>query len=474
MAKFSFEILNGNNPQAQYDSIITKNPLTFYLLSTGIGYLGSVKLFDATDGTIKNLVTDMLSDEFVADDVSAASTSAIVKYVTDKVKDISALLTVKFFRKVESHTITEAELSEGKISFPSGTKAGDVGLLFTADTDDKAGEESLYFISLTDYLQNVYTFESTNSIELTSDSNNKITATLKIKESEHSVKIDTEEGGLYLEKATTVNEKVPSSTKLITESSLVNYIKNIVIPMVEKSIAEATDDMVTVNVNSLNSEVSINGSTYTNLTEAVDNVETNGTITLISDTVSEGIQTKSNCDFVIDLSENSLLLDGQLAGSPGTQTNGFQFLKDSNITIKNGTIIAEDAYIVIQNYSNLTLDNVTIEGKKGNGYLLSNNYGNIVLKNNTKILAQEGTVAFDLYYGMFEEYDSGITVTIADNTVVIEGPIEYGKTARATEEDFLAKCKLITPRGYELDIPEGYEWTNSENDTQTLTKIATS
>jgi hypothetical protein len=327
---------------------------------------------------------------------------------------------------------------------------------------------------LNNNLQNVYTFESTNSIELTSDSNNKITATLKIKESEHSVKIDTEEGGLYLEKATTVNEKAPSSTKLITESSLVNYIKNIVIPMVEKSIAEATDDMVTVNVNSLNSEVSINGSTYTNLTEAVDNVETNGTITLISDTVSEGIQAKSNCDFVIDLSENSLLLDGQLAGSPGTQTNGFQFLKDSNITIKNGTIIAEDAYIVIQNYSNLTLDNVTIEGKKGNGYLLSNNYGNIVLKNNTKILAQEGTVAFDLYYGMFEEYDSGITVTIADNTVVIEGPIEYGKTARATEEDFLAKCKLITPRGYELDIPEGYEWTNSENDTQTLTKIATS
>ena len=147
---------------------------------------------------------------------------------------------------------------------------------------------------------------------------------------------------------------------------------------------------------------------------------------------------------------------------------------DKTAIIHPSAQIAEDAYIVIQNYSNLTLDNVTIEGKKGNGYLLSNNYGNIVLKNNTKILAQEGTVAFDLYYGMFEEYDSGITVTIADNTVVIEGPIEYGKATRATEEDFLAKCKLITPRGYELDIPEGYEWTNSENDTQTLIKIATS
>lgn len=474
MAKFSFEILNGNNPQTQYDAIATKNSLTFYLLSTGIGYLGSVKLFDATDGTIKNLVTDMLSDGFVADDVSAASTKAIIDYVADQVSSISALLTVKFFRKVESHTVTEAELTEGKISFPDGVKAGDVGLLFTADTDDKDGEESYYFISLVDYLQNVYTFASTDSIELTIDSNNKVTATIKIRADEQSLKVDSENSGVYIEKTSNVNKDNPSSVKLITESGLVNYIQNIIMPMVEKAISEATEDMVSVNVNSLNTEVAIDGNTYSSLAEAVNNVESGGTITLTSDTVSEGIQAESNSDIIIDLSENSLLLDGQLAGSAGTQTNGFQFLKDSNITIKNGTIIAEDAYIVIQNYSNLTLDNVTIEGKKGNGYLLSNNYGNIVLKNNTKILAQEGTVAFDLYYGMFEEYDSGITVTIADNTVVIEGPIEYAKAARATEEDFLAKCKLITPRGYELDIPEGYEWTNSENDTQTLTKIATS
>ena len=162
-----------------------------------------------------------------------------------------------------------------------------------------------------------------------------------------------------------------------------------------------------------------------------------------------------------------------MAGSAGTRTNALQLLKNSNITLKNGTIVAEDAKNVIQNYSNLTLDNVKIEGKGINKYLLSNNYGNIVLKNNTKISAQKGMVAFDLYYGMASVYDAGVTVTIADSSVVIEGPIEYGKAARASEEDFVAKCKLITPRGYVLDIPDGYEWTDNGNGTQTLTKIAT-
>lgn len=473
MSKFQFRILTNTDPQAQYDAIVTKDPMTFYLLNTGIGYLGDVKLFDATDGTIKNLVTDMLSKDFVPDDVSAASTNAIIEYVSKQVTDISAMLTVKFFRKVESHTITEQEITDGMISFPEGAAAGDIGLLFTADTDDKDGGESYYFIPLTDYLQTVYSFVSSKSIELTVSSDNKVTANLKIKETEQSMKVDEENGGVYLEKAKTINDATPSSVKLITEEALIKYIQNTLMPAVKEAITEATEDLITVTVDSLNREVMINGTSYTNLTEAVNDIGVNGTITLVSDTAAEGIQIQSGSSFTIDLAGNSLVLDGQLAGSAGTATNGFQLLKDANITLKNGTIIAEEAKIVLQNYSNLTLDNVKIEGRGANKYLLSNNYGNIVLKNNTKISAQENMVAFDLYYGMASSYDGGVTVTIADNSVVIEGPIEYGKAARASEEDFVAKCKLITPTGYTLDIPDGYEWTNNGNGTQTLTKIAT-
>ena len=43
--KFKFKLLTGTDPQAQYDAITTKNPMTFYLLGDGVGYLGEVPLF---------------------------------------------------------------------------------------------------------------------------------------------------------------------------------------------------------------------------------------------------------------------------------------------------------------------------------------------------------------------------------------------------------------------------------------------
>ena len=45
--KFNFKLLTSSDPQAQYDAIETKDNMTFYLLKNGIGYLGSIKLFDA-------------------------------------------------------------------------------------------------------------------------------------------------------------------------------------------------------------------------------------------------------------------------------------------------------------------------------------------------------------------------------------------------------------------------------------------
>lgn len=86
--KVIFRILNGTDPQKQYDAIIDKDPLTLYLLSTGAGYLGSVKLFDGANGNIKNLITNMLSDGFVPDDTSAASTKAIVDFINERVTSI--------------------------------------------------------------------------------------------------------------------------------------------------------------------------------------------------------------------------------------------------------------------------------------------------------------------------------------------------------------------------------------------------
>lgn len=196
-----------------------------------------------------------------------------------------------------------------------------------------------------------------------------------------------------------------------------------------------------------------------NLPEGVD------TIRLTEDAVIDGIPVNEGQTFTLDLRGHTLDFEGEMAGSAGTKTNALQLLKDSNIVIKDGIIKSEAAKILIQNYSNLTLDNVQLLGSPKNKYVLSNNFGNIVLKNGTHIEATSGNIAFDLYYGMNNQglYDAGVTVTIEDDSVVIDGPIEFGKANRASHEDFIANTHLYIPDGYQLAAPSGYQWVESQN-----------
>lgn len=239
--KFQFKLLTSSDPQAQYDAIVTKDDMTFYLLKNGVGYLGSVKLFDANNDS--ELVTNMLTDGYTGDNTSIASTKAIVDYVTAKVSNASGILNTAFFRKVESHTITADDLTDSSITLPSGTVEGEVGLLFTADVNgNDDGDEQYFFISLKNYLKNVYTPENSNSINMSISSDNKIKANLKIKSDETSLKVDEKNGGVYIEKATTVNEDAPSAAKLITEDVLVNYIKSVM----ANAITYTEDDGTTI------------------------------------------------------------------------------------------------------------------------------------------------------------------------------------------------------------------------------------
>lgn len=251
-SNFKFRIFNGSDPAAQYAAVVTKDPMTFYLLANGIGYLGETKLFDATDDY--GMVTDMLGEGYTGDNTTYASTKAIVDLVTAKVGDVAAALNNAFFTNVVSHTVTADDLANDAISFPEGVKEGDVGLLFTADTDNEEGGEQYYFISLVDYLQNVYTVESTSSIEMAMSADNKITANLKIKADEESIKVDAENGGVYIEKAATINdaEGQASAVKLVTEQALVNYIVSSIVPAINKTINDSIEaalvDVITAAV----------------------------------------------------------------------------------------------------------------------------------------------------------------------------------------------------------------------------------
>lgn len=60
-------------------------------------------------------------------------------------------------------------------------------------------------------------------------------------------------------------------------------------------------------------------------------------------------------------------------GSTGTETNAFQLLMGSNLTFRDGVITTESASgkILIQNYSNLKLEDVTLKGGPSTEYTLS-------------------------------------------------------------------------------------------------------
>lgn len=519
-SRFKFKILS-ENPQEQYDNINPKDPYTFYLLTTGVGYLGEVPLFGGGaqntvvklseslvnpeqgklyilsnvtyesntltglyfyDGNSMScfseeliskyltdiLTTDMTGENYTGDDSTIATTKAIVDLLNKRLGD-SDLINVAFFRKIVNHTITQEDMNNPNISLPTDTQVGDIGLLVTADNDgEDDGDEQYYFISLKEYLTKMYGSADSSSIKMELTEDNNFKATLKIKEEEKSLVVD--EGGVYILKTDAINEKEASSDKLVTEKAILKYITDIVMPKVTGMIDEALEDVVMAEVE-LNKQVSMGGVVYPTLAQAIDASSTNSVITLTEDTESEGIYVTEGKSLTLDLNGKTLTMEGPYAGSAGTKTNGFQFLKNSNVTIKNGLIEAKDAKIVLQNYSNLTLDNVRIEGYHDNLYLLSNNFGNIVLKNGTTINAKNGMVAFDLYYGMSAVYDAGVTVTIEDESVIINGLVEYSKAARASEEDFAAKCRLTTPLGYSLDIPEGFIWVDNGDNTQTLKAI---
>ena len=200
---------------------------------------------------------------------------------------------------------------------------------------------------------------------------------------------------------------------------------------------------------------------YDSIGAAVEEVGEGETITLLADASGDGVIAPEGKNFTLDLNGNTYTVDGQLVGSTGTETNGFQLLKGSTITIKNGTITTPNetgAKILIQNYSNLTLDDVELVGADVTQYVLSNNFGDITLGSGTTITAATGQVAFDVYYGLNAAYDAGVSVTIADTNVVITGAYEYGKAGRVTDENWYEKATLIIPEGYELAAPEGFKW----------------
>lgn len=164
--------------------------------------------------------------------------------------------------------------------------------------------------------------------------------------------------------------------------------------------------------------------------DAVTNAKPGDTITLGQD-IKEGVGAVFTGKTVtVDFGRHTYTGYSDSVGSKGTETQLFQLLKDSPaVTLKNGilniaTSPAESGEfkMILQNYCDLTLDNMVVDGTKllGDGtYTMSNNHGDITINNST-IIAKEGGVALDAYYS--KDYADGVSVTVNNSTIT--GKIE--------------------------------------------------
>lgn len=174
------------------------------------------------------------------------------------------------------------------------------------------------------------------------------------------------------------------------------------------------------------------GTAYSSLGEAIKEVPAGDTIYILKDVPdAAGITVSSHKQFTVDFGGHTYTLKDPGAGSSGTETNGFQLLKDSTITFKNGTIrIAKETTSIkriIQNYANLTLEDMHFYAENqadGQDYPLSFNNGSITFKGDTDIITpDDNNIAFDVC--KFSNYPK-VTVTFDESyTGTINGRIVY-------------------------------------------------
>lgn len=203
----------------------------------------------------------------------------------------------------------------------------------------------------------------------------------------------------------------------------------------------------------------VGGECYTTLADAVAAAEDGDTVTLLKSTNGGGIVAAEGKfaaeGLTVDFNGHSYTVGGVLVGSAGTGTNAFQLLEGNKITFKNGAIVgvtegtkpAEDTpnwhgapAIVIQNYCDLTLDNMTVSGGDETAYTMSNNCGTVTIKDTTinegkaKGSPIGGPFAFDVC--RYSSYPA-VSVTVTGDSVIngdveVSGEIGEGQSRQLT------------------------------------------
>ena len=205
-------------------------------------------------------------------------------------------------------------------------------------------------------------------------------------------------------------------------------------------VNSTVDGTLTTNT-AENAAVMVGGKTYETLGAAITAAKAGDTIYVLKDIPeAAGIAVPSGKNFTIDFGGHTYTLKDPGAGSAGTESNGFQFLMNSTITLKNGTVrIAEGTTSIkhiIQNYANLTLEDMHFFAEHqadGEDYALSFNNGSIIFKGDTDIVTtSDEAIAFDVC--KYSSYPSTNVAFDESYTGTINGKIVYDSTDADTHK----------------------------------------
>ena len=265
--------------------------------------------------------------------------------------------------------------------------------------------------------------------------------------------------------------------------------------LVSNSTVEFHDDDIIGDVYdpfivAYNSVAETNGIKYGSLPSAVAAAQDGGVVTLIN--TSEGRGVKINKNVTIDFDGKTYTFNEGVGSQETTQSNGFQILENNTVTLMNGTLnVAEEAkdkfYILVQNYANLTVEDMVLDGtnldkwstveNNWDSYTLSNNSGTVNITGTTKIIVNnEGVNSYAFDVCKFQDYPAPV-VTLGDNVTIV-GKVEItGGQFYTNKEDVVADVKktiagvdaetgskigwntISTPIAY-ADIPEATAGTH--------------
>ena len=370
-------------------------------------------------------------------------------------------------------------IKDSKISAPDFTWAG-------YDDPAEVGAAALAVGTFSSYPSIDVTVEGTSVINgdvNVSDSNNKKAFSLKLNGGELNGKINLDENAkaaiddtastANVTKADSFTQKAPEGYKWVDNGDGTSTLAPI--PYVAK----------------------IGNAKYETLADAFAAAVDGDTITLLADCAGNGIKVTPAGKFAngltVDFAGHTYTVDGETVGSTGTETNGFQLLKNNKVTFKNGKITSAKAKILVQNYSDLTLEGMELTLDNPNytqGYTLSNNNGNIVIDGTTINANPAGGFAFDVC--RFSSYPSvhvtvtgeskingdveisaskgqakdGFSLTLESGTMTGDIVVDASAQALVGEDNKVTKANTFTQ-----DPAEGFEWKDNGNGTSTLAPI---